>query len=161
RRVVARVRRDSRVPVINGHQVKLGAHLAHSAQAPGGSPTSSTEQVGDREAACHEPWPPLWRRSVGTSFSAREADRFTGPREHVTLLWSFVVCRLCLYAEHRPLHALVVRQIGWPDLRVSKWSDPAHKKRPASGTRWIGFSATRRPPGRADRPYTRYHGLNV
>lgn len=54
KRVVARVRGDSRVPMVDGDQVKFCAHLAHGAQTAGGRAASTTEQVGYGEAACHD-----------------------------------------------------------------------------------------------------------
>jgi hypothetical protein len=54
KRVVAGVRRDGCVPVVNGDQVELRAHFAHSAQTAGGRAASTTEQVGYAEAASHD-----------------------------------------------------------------------------------------------------------
>src|ERR1700694_5375524 len=54
KRVVARVRRNGCVPMINGDKVELCAHLAHSAQTAGGRAASATEQVGYAEAAPHD-----------------------------------------------------------------------------------------------------------
>jgi hypothetical protein len=54
KRVVARVRGNCCVPMIDGDKVELCAHLSHSAQTAGGRAASATEQVGYAEAASHD-----------------------------------------------------------------------------------------------------------